>query len=40
MFDVIVIGNRRFKNKCLYKVRYSDGDIEEYEEEELVELLV
>ena len=40
VFDGNVIGNRRVRNKCLYKVRYSDGDVEEYEEEELLELLV
>ena len=39
MFDGNVIGNRKVKNKYLYRVRYS-GDIKEYEEEELLKLLV
>ena len=40
MFDGKVIGSTKVKNRYIYKVRYSDGDIDEYEEEELLEILV
>ena len=40
MFDGEVIGSIKVKDRYLYKVRYSDGDIEECEEEELLKLLV
>ena len=40
VFDGKVIGSTKVKNRYIYKVRYSDGDIDEYEEEELLEILV
>ena len=40
VFDGEVIGSRKVKDRYVYKVKYSDGDIEAYEEEELLTLLV
>ena len=40
VFDGVVIGNRKIKNKCFHRVRCSDGDTEEHDEEELLDLLV
>ena len=40
VFGGKVIGSREHIDRYMYKVKYSDGDIEEYDEEELLTLLV